>query len=165
MNYGVAPLGRSFFMGVKQMTTDQKKKIYQMRLEGQSYTQIASALGISKNTIKSYCRRNNLTGCKSSTVANSTTKAVKETFTVCKHCGKPLAQGTRGQPKKFCSEECRRIWWKCNHNQIVKKAWYTLICSGSSNEFESYGNQNRKFCCHACYIKKRFEKAVDSHDT
>jgi len=40
----------------------QKKQITQMRSEGSGYSMIAAALGISENTFKSFCRRNNLGG-------------------------------------------------------------------------------------------------------
>ena len=142
------------------MTTDQNQKIQQMRYKGQSYFQIASILCISENTIKSYCRRNNL-----GTVKNCIPQVVREIHTVCKYCGKPLTQETKGQPKKFCSELCRRTWWKANDSQLIKKAYYTLTCAECGKEFESYGNQNRKFCGHACYIKNRFEKVRNCHDT
>ena len=141
------------------MINEQKRKIHQMRNKGQSYLQIAKALDISENTIKSYCRRNNL-----STKKISKPKAIKEIYTVCKHCEKPLTHGTKGQPKKFCSEECRRSWWKANDGQLMKKAYYILICQECGDKFESYGNQNRKFCGHACYIKNRFEKEGDEYD-
>lgn len=142
------------------MTKDQKEKIQEMRQDGQSYLQIASTLGISENTIKSYCRRNNLR-----TTVSAKPKIEMEIHTCCKHCGKSLTQGTKGQPKKFCSEECRRLWWKANGNEHVKKAYYTLSCSGCGKKFESYGNKNRKFCGHACYIKYRFKKEVEQNDT
>ncbi len=135
------------------MTNIQKEKIQKMRQEGQSYSQISSTLGISQNTIKSYCRRNNLGATKS-----TKPKTEKKIFTSCKHCGKTLTQGTKGQPKKFCCEECRRDWWKVNDNELVKKAYYTLSCAECGIKFESYGNKNRKFCGHACYIKNRFKK-------
>lgn len=142
------------------MTKDQRQKIQQMRREGQSYLQIASVLGISENTIKSFCRRN-----KISTFNSNKPQVMMETQTACKQCGKPLTHGTKGQPKKFCSEECRRTWWKANDGQLVKKAWYTQTCVGCGKEFQSYGNQTRKFCGHACYIRKRFEKAGDDYES
>jgi IS30 family transposase len=42
------------------MTNIQKNKIENMRKTGTSYGDIASMLNISVNTVKSYCRRNNL---------------------------------------------------------------------------------------------------------
>jgi hypothetical protein len=142
------------------MTNDQKEKIKKMRQDGKSYSQITLILGISENTVKAYCRRNNL-----GVTVSAKPKAEKELYTCCKHCGKSLSQGTKGQPKKFCSEGCRRLWWKTNDSEHDKKAYYTLICSACGNKFESYGNKCRKFCGHACYIKYRFKKEGDSNDT
>jgi len=141
------------------MTLFQKEQISHMRCEGVGYTKIANSLGLSENTIKSYCRRNNIGSCNNRRVLE-----VRETQTTCKHCGKLLAQGTKGHPKKFCSEECRRNWWKENDSQSSKKAYYTLVCEECGKKFESYGNKTRKFCGHACYIKHRFEKVRDEHD-
>lgn len=146
------------------MTTDQKKEVQKMREEGQSYKQIALALGISKNTIKSFCRRNGFTTCKNSTFINNLSKGEKEIYAECKNCGKPLKHGTKGQPPKFCSEECRRNWWKNNENQLVKKAYYTIICAGCGKMFISYGNKSRKYCSHACYINGRFRKGRHFND-
>ena len=146
------------------MNTEQKQKVYKMRLEGSSYSKIASALGISENTIKSYCRRNNLNNLMNNLVKNTESKLVNKIYTNCIYCGKTLIHGRKGHPKKFCSEECRRIWWKANNSQLDKKAWYTLNCIECNKTFKSYGNKNRKFCCHACYILSRFKKAEEEHD-
>ncbi len=140
------------------MTKDTVVKIQQMRKEGQSYLQIASTLGISVNTIKSYCRRNNLILSISETVKTIAPDKFNNFHIACKQCGKSLVNSTRGQPRKFCSEECRRIWWKSNDSLHLKKAWYTLTCGMCGKEFKSYGNQKRKFCSHVCYIRKKFFK-------
>ena len=145
----------SFFKEAKQLTVDQKLKIQQMKQAGQSYAKIAKVLVISENTIKSHCRRNNIRALKGS----KETEKTKKTYTLCKQCKKPLLNKTKGQPKKFCSDECRRLWWKNNDNKIHKKAYYTIPCVGCGKEFESYGNPNRKYCGHACYIKHRFNRS------
>ena len=44
------------------MTNEQKIKIKQLRLEGMGYTTVAKTLGLSKETVKSFCRRNGLAG-------------------------------------------------------------------------------------------------------
>jgi uncharacterized protein YjcR len=44
------------------MTSFQKEQIHRMRSAGMGYAKIAASLGISENTIKSYCRRHNLGG-------------------------------------------------------------------------------------------------------
>ncbi len=140
------------------MTAEQKEKIHQMRNKGMSYSQITLELGISENTIKSFCRRKKL-GAEPKNKPRTIGKC-----TGCKQCGKPLNQCTKGQPKKFCSDECRRTWWKFNDSQLIKKAYYTLTCAGCGMKFESYGNKNRKFCGHACYIADKFQKASDIND-
>ena len=42
------------------MNTAQKQRIEFLRGKGESYAAIAEELGISENTIKSYCRRNSI---------------------------------------------------------------------------------------------------------
>lgn len=135
------------------MTNDQKEKIQKMREEGLSYLQIAAKLNLQKDTIKSYCRRFNIN--QDNTI---------EIYSTCKNCGEPLVQEKTGQHKKFCSEKCRRIWWKNNEKELNRKAYYSITCSGCGRVFKSYGNKNRKFCSHACYINYRFKKVRDAYD-
>lgn len=44
------------------MTENQKSKVRKMRLDGIGYKHIATELRLPLNTVKSYCRRNMLTG-------------------------------------------------------------------------------------------------------
>lgn len=46
------------------MNQDKKARIRELREEGLSYTEIAKRMDISKNTIKSFCRRNGITETK-----------------------------------------------------------------------------------------------------
>lgn len=125
------------------MTEKEKKEIENLRQAGQSYGQIAYALGVSVNTVKSYCRR------------------IDKEESKCQYCKAQLIQ-TR-QSKKFCNEKCRRSWWKDNDDKLSKKAYYSIICLECGKQFDSYGNKNRKFCSHACYIKKRFKRGCGEH--
>ncbi|MDU4847487.1 helix-turn-helix domain-containing protein [Clostridium sp.] len=140
-------------MGEENINKSEKEKIKIMRCRGDSYSKIAIALNISENTIKSFCRRNNLSGIK-----NNEAKEKKEIYTVCKQCGNPLIKTKQGQPKKFCCDKCRREWWKEHDFCIDKKAYYKLTCETCGKHFESYGNKNRKYCSHNCYINNRFGK-------
>ena len=135
------------------MTGEQKKSIHEMRAEKFSYSQIAASLGISLNTIKSYCRRSGLQGNLSRTAEGG--------GAVCQQCGKRLYQKQKRKPKRFCSDQCRRAWWKDHQDRLHKKAVYVLTCAHCGTSFQSYGNKKRKYCSHACYIKDRFgeEKA------
>ncbi len=136
------------------MTTDEKARIRQMRFEGMSYAQISSNLNISENTIKSFCRRNNLP--VGGIILSPDATPESKDNTVCRHCGKQLRQNPKHKPKKFCSDACRRAWWKAHKENLDRKAIYHFTCACCGKVFESYGNNRRKYCGHACYIKDRF---------
>jgi IS30 family transposase len=125
----------------------QKNEIARMRGEGMSYAKIASALGMSPNTVKSHCQRNRLGG------ALDTGDAV---MAVCQNCGRTMAQRPGRKPKRFCSDACRMAWWKAHPERLSRKAVYALVCAGCGKPFESYGNKGCKYCSHACYVKARF---------
>jgi endogenous inhibitor of DNA gyrase (YacG/DUF329 family) len=133
------------------MTELQKQRITELRGEGKSYAGIADALGISVNTVQSYCRRNNLTGKLSETSLKTTSAS-----SFCKHCGKELSQKPGVKARKFCSDECCAAWWTAHPDSLTRKALYTFTCPACGTAFTAYGNSRRKYCSHACYIKARF---------
>lgn len=82
------------------MTEEQKKQIIRLRKEGFGYTAVANKVGISKDTVKSFCRRNGLAGEMA---------AVQETDVPgCRECGKPLQQNTRGFIPSVCCRGDRK---------------------------------------------------------
>ena len=97
------------------MTPDEKSRLTAMRKAGRSYTEIADELGISKNTIKTFCRRNGLAPEVESTPVDDT-----PTERLCPHCGKPVIQLEGRKEKKFCSDTCRNRWWN-SHMDMVKR--------------------------------------------
>ena len=44
------------------MTEEQKQQVIRLRKEGCGYTAVAHNVGVSKDTVKSFCRRNGLAG-------------------------------------------------------------------------------------------------------
>ncbi len=96
------------------MKKRQMEGIEKLRHENYSYRFIGDALGISPNTVKSICRRNHYEAN-----GNRKTKAEKQAARVCKNCGTLLAPGGR-QGQQFCSDACRRGWWK-RHRQNAEK--------------------------------------------
>jgi endogenous inhibitor of DNA gyrase (YacG/DUF329 family) len=147
---------------VKNLTESQEKQIWELRSKGLGYRSIASVLNLSRDIVRNYCKKKGLEG-----YAPAVTKNIQELMEqgkVCLECGKKIEQPQTGRHKKFCSDTCRRKWWKLNSEAITKKetAIYTLTCAKCGNKFESYGNKNRKYCSHDCYIKDRFyEEAID----
>ena len=88
------------------MTPDEKSRLTAMRIAGSSYTEIADALCISKNTVKTFCRRNGLAPEVESTPVDDIPAE-----RLCPHCGKPVIQLEGRKEKKFCSDTCRNRWW------------------------------------------------------
>lgn len=136
------------------MNATQKEQIRLLRLQGTGYSKTAQSLGLSENTVKSYCKRNNLGGVAIAKVHSNMTE-----LGFCKNCGNQLEQKKGSKPKKFCCNDCRIAWWNCHLDSVKKKAVYSIVCNHCGQAFESYGNKNRRFCCHPCYIAGRFGKA------
>ncbi len=132
------------------MTDQQKIQTRRLRAEGHGYKDIATLLGISDNTIKSFCRREGLTG-----QAETPAKIVVDTH-VCKQCGLPVAQNKGRKEKKFCSDKCRMAWWNSHQDIVKRKAIYEYVCPYCQNPFTAYGNNHRKYCSRACSFADRF---------
>lgn len=112
---------------------------------------IAAALGLSANTVKSYCRRNNITGGSPAAAA-----AERKDITFCENCGKEVIQVYGHKKKRFCCDKCRNLWWNSHLDLVKRKAIYKYRCPGCGKMFEVYGNAHRKYCSHECYIEDRF---------
>ena len=121
------------------MKKQEMNAIHEMRLKGKNVSEIGLALGISVNTVRSHIRRH----------------PDLEGGTPCKNCGRPISALPGRKEKLFCSDRCRMAWWNSHREQVQKKAYYKIICASCGKEFESYGNQNRKFCCRDCYRRSR----------
>jgi len=135
------------------MTGIQKQRIEYLRGKGESYAVIAAELGISKNTVKSYCRRNNLG-------VGYIVELPTESADACENCGKPLHHTPGSKRKRFCSDNCRLLWWKAHPENMNQKAVYNFTCPNCGIVFSAYGNKGRKYCSHDCYVADRFGKEV-----
>lgn len=92
------------------MTENQKSKIRRMRLDGMGYRAIANALELSVYTVKSYCKRNHLAGV-GAVVALNNVELIKQGV-ICKQCGAKLNHTNGKRRKVFCSDNCRKKYWK-----------------------------------------------------
>jgi endogenous inhibitor of DNA gyrase (YacG/DUF329 family) len=134
------------------MNNKSKEQIAQLRADGESYTRIAEILDLSINTIKSVCRRNNLSIASNEAV-------IKRADSNCKQCEKPLIHSIGKKRKSFCSDQCRMAWWKVNRGLVKHIACPETRCDLCHKSFHSYGNKLRKYCSHSCYIQARFGRA------
>lgn len=138
------------------MTDKQSNQIRELRMKGVGYRSIASVVGLSRDIVRNFCKQKGLDG-----YASAMTKNVKKQMqrgNACYYCDKTITQPSTGRPRKFCSDTCRRDWWKSHPEGMTKRdtAVYILKCAKCGREFESYGNSKRKYCNHNCYIKDRF---------
>ena len=132
------------------MNDMQRQQIKDLRAKGYGYGRISQILGISTNTIKTFCKRNGMGGVAD----NQTPDAAEMHFCLC--CGIPVEQNSGRKEKKFCSDKCRNQWWNAHLDKVNRKAQYVFVCAYCKKPFRVYGNKNRKYCSHECYIHDRF---------
>ncbi len=137
------------------MTEEQKVQITKLRANGYGYIRIAQVLGVSENTVKSFCRRNNLAGM-AAVEATKTQIRADDGIHLCMCCGLSVEQNPGRKEKKFCSDKCRMKWWNINLDKVKRKAVYEYICPHCGKSFTVYGNSHRKYCSHECYVAARF---------
>lgn len=130
------------------MTEQQKFQIIKMREKGTSFSKISDVTGISRNTVKSFCRRHN--------IARLHTDGASDKL-YCKECGAALSPKPGRKIPKFCSSECRTAWWNSHPEAVNRKAVYAFTCACCGKPFTAYGNRGRKFCSRQCYITARFK--------
>jgi hypothetical protein len=138
------------------MTDYQKNKIMQFRRQGMGYKAIANILGLSRDIVRGFCKRCGLDG--TAAVIQKNIELKTDDGFLCAFCSKPLKQPRHGRKRRFCSDDCRRNWWKENADKASPKetALYAITCAFCKKEFSSYGNKNRKYCNHTCFISDRF---------
>lgn len=139
-------------IGGHDMTNEQKETLVRLRLEGFGYSSIAKAVGLSVNTVKSNCRRNNLP-CLKGESHDDRGKKVNPLY--CKYCGKLLNQKPASKPRKFCSDKCRLAWWNCHSAEVNRKAYCSFVCAHCGKEYTVYGRKQSKFCSRTCAGRHR----------
>ena len=127
------------------MTTIEKEKIRYLRGEGLGYKAIASRLGLSQDAVKGFCRRNALDG-----------KPVQNADDTCRLCGKSLEKKPKSGKKKYCSDNCRALWWSRHSHLIAPNEDNKRTCVHCGRDFYSGPSKNRKYCGRPCYIAARF---------
>lgn len=132
------------------MTDKEKNMIAIYRNQGMSFTQISKRMKLSINTIKTYCKRHGLGGVRAYGAKSNVI------ITACEQCNQTVKQNSGRKQKRFCSDKCRNIWWNEHMELVKKKANYECTCEKCGKSFISYGNKNRKYCSHECYIEDRF---------
>jgi endogenous inhibitor of DNA gyrase (YacG/DUF329 family) len=139
------------------MTDRQEERIRKMKAGGYGYVRIAQELGLSENTVKSFCRRKGINNAAADTVI----PPLEGDKGICPCCGKEVRQNPGRKAKRFCSDKCRNAWWNSHLDQVERKACYEFVCAYCKKPFTAYGNAGRKYCSHACYVADRFGGGAD----
>ena len=126
------------------MTTDEINIVRDLQRRGLGYKKISSLTGISVNTVKAYCRRHKL-DCVEAEI----------TQTFCRSCGMAIEVVPKQKPRQFCSDACRMKWWNAHPDKVKRKAFYKFTCPQCGRQFESYGNNHRKYCSRECSATAR----------
>ena len=139
------------------MDHEKAIEITLLRVERKSYGDIAERLGLSVNTVKSYCLRhdlgdNRIMGPVPS--RNTRLKAKREPHPLigyCVECGTVFKQCKNGS-KKFCSTLCAQRWRRKNGNGKYKQ-----VCPICGKEYPVFDDRKpRKYCSQECYRTARY---------
>ena len=134
------------------MNENVKEEIVKLRTEGYRYQEIADVFGLSINTVKSYCLRNNVQPDR------KPDREISE-YRFCRCCGKRIESSDKRR-RNFCSQECNRKWWSEHKDQVNRKSQITVICKNCHKPFQAYETDERIFCCRACYNQYHSEHVV-----
>ncbi len=96
------------------MTEKHKKYIKNMRIEGHGYKTIANALFLTPGAVKDYCKGHGLGGYGKVVRLNS--EADIQNHNICRRCGKQLRHMPGKKKKIFCSDYCRKQYWRETHD-------------------------------------------------
>lgn len=138
------------------MTDDQKLQIRTLRKQGMGYQAIGKLIGLTRDSVRSYCKNHGLQGIP--VVMDLNIKERIKSGEACTYCFGPMPKQTTGRPRRFCCEACRRSYWKKHREEGNRSedAIYTMECAYCHETFISYGNKSRKYCCHEHYILDRY---------
>lgn len=138
------------------MTEEQKMQIRTLRQQGLGYQAIGKMVNLTRDSVRSYCKNHGLAGVKLAVEMN--TREMIKRGDACAYCAGPIKKAKTGRPARFCCDACRRNYWKTHRMEGKRSeaATYTMECAYCHNTFISYGNKNRKYCCHAHYVLDRY---------
>lgn len=146
------------------MTDLQRRQIRELRMKGVGYRAIAAVLGLSRDSVRSFCKNAHLEGLAKELKANMKEKTANGQVCLC--CGKQLKQPASGRRRKFCSDECRRRWWGEHVSCIDRRAtaYYEATCIYCGKTFKAYGNNHRRYCSQECYVRDRFWRKEEGRE-
>lgn len=133
-------------------TALRKEQAKRLRSKGMGYGTIAAMTGLKKDAVRFACR-DVAPGVEDGALADR-----MKDGEACLYCGSDLQQHAgAGRSRKFCSEECRRAYWKIHRHEGKRRerSVFTHICAFCGRTFEVYGRSPRKYCSRHCFMLHR----------
>ena len=112
------------------MTDAQKEQVRYLRCEGLGYGAIATRLGISEIRSRAFAATTSPEWLPKSRWWYAGTAAGR------------FLNIPRENQRKFCSEACRRAWWKLHPELIHKAAFYPATCAIAGRNFRAMETGN-----------------------
>ena len=147
-------------MGSVKLTSVQEKRIRELRESGTGYRVIAQELGISRDSVRYYCKKHNLNGVAEERLSTGGDEGH------CLQCGCKIQQPSTGRKRRFCGNTCRWKWWHKNEEATQRPTAkrQEVGCVNCGKLFSAYRSKGRKYCSHACYIRDRFWRLEDGRE-
>ena len=75
----------------------------------------------------------------------------------CSVCGKEIRQKETGRPRKFCSDPCRRRYWKAHPKPEHWDSYHEQVCPVCGRTFfaRHENKRQRRYCSRACANRGR----------
>ena len=140
------------------MTEKDRALLMGYRQQGKGCAEIARLLGVSVNTVKSYCRRNGINAEKKAVQSKPLETALLSDDAADTPAGAELEQLAHHRERQFCSDRCRMQWWHSHRSDSRSAEEHT--CPECRRTFMT--DRMQKYCSHECYILSRFgrKKAI-----
>ena len=118
-----------------------------LRGKGMSLRKVAAITGLTKDVVRNISR-------KIVAADDDTLDSRISSGNACAYCGGDMKQhGGSGRPRRFCSERCRRQYWRLHRPEQKKKEdkLFLRTCAYCGKTFQIYGKNDRKYCCREHY--------------
>lgn len=96
-------------------------------------------IGVSINTVKSFCRRNGMCTSRGNR---------------CIYCGGIITQLPGTKKRVFCSDKCKQTYWNKMRTTRVSKNKLPHQCPVCGEIFYDYSSSKRTYCSQECYHKR-----------
>ena len=105
------------------MTDEEKSQIRILRSEGYSYGRIAKMIGIKRDTVSSYCLRNQIKAPYKENCPGDPTE-----YRLCSYCHQ-LFPAKISKSQQFCSTKCRNDYWSRERHEakMLEQKWDSLM--------------------------------------